>query len=77
MTASVTGLSIVQGFVSCLDTLLPGAWTGPHPELVGLWSQRMAVIMVLVLIVCMISSCLVCHANALLLLGKSLSAVFG
>ncbi|GJJ08326.1 hypothetical protein Clacol_002537 [Clathrus columnatus] len=41
MTASVTGYSIIQGFVSCLDTLLPGAWTGPHPQLVGLWSQRM------------------------------------
>ncbi|KAF8531340.1 mate-domain-containing protein [Gautieria morchelliformis] len=50
MTASVTGFSIVQGFVSCLDTLLPGAWTSSHPELVGLWSQRMAVIMACMLI---------------------------
>ncbi|KAF8582562.1 multidrug/Oligosaccharidyl-lipid/Polysaccharide flippase [Ramaria rubella] len=49
MTASVTGLSIIQGFVSCLDTLLPGAWTSSHPELVGLWSQRMAVVMFVLL----------------------------
>ena len=41
MTASVTGYSIVQGFASTLDTLLPSAWTSSHPELVGLWSQRM------------------------------------
>ncbi|KAF8582566.1 multidrug/Oligosaccharidyl-lipid/Polysaccharide flippase [Ramaria rubella] len=46
MTASVTGLSILQGFVSCLDTLLPGAWTSSHPELVGLWSQRMAIVLI-------------------------------
>ncbi|KAF8508260.1 mate-domain-containing protein [Hysterangium stoloniferum] len=50
MTASVTGLTIIQGFVSCLDTLLPGAWTGPHPELVGLWSQRTAVVIFITLI---------------------------
>lgn len=63
MTASVTGLSIVQGFVSCLDTLLPGAWTSSHPELVGLWSQRMAVIMAVILIVCGIRSCRFYHAE--------------
>ncbi|KAF8508258.1 mate-domain-containing protein [Hysterangium stoloniferum] len=50
MTASVTGFSIIQGLVSCMDTLLPGAWTGPHPELVGLWSQRMAVVLCFTLI---------------------------
>ena len=42
MTASVTGFSVLQGFSGVLDTMLPSAWTSPHPELVGLWSQRMS-----------------------------------
>ncbi|PCH45028.1 MATE efflux protein [Wolfiporia cocos MD-104 SS10] len=50
MTASVTGLSIVQGFTSTLDTMLPGAWTSSQPQLVGLWAQRMAVVMAAVLV---------------------------
>lgn len=41
MTASVSGYSIVQGFTSTLDTMLPSAWTSTQPQLVGLWSQRM------------------------------------
>lgn len=41
MTASVTGFSIIQGFASTLDTMLPSAWTSSQPQLVGLWSQRM------------------------------------
>ncbi|KIM55762.1 hypothetical protein SCLCIDRAFT_30109 [Scleroderma citrinum Foug A] len=41
MTASVTGYSIVQGFSSALDTLLPPAWTSDTPHMVGLWTQRM------------------------------------
>jgi multidrug resistance protein, MATE family len=41
MTASVSGYSIIQGFGSTLDTMLPSAWTSFHPNLVGLWSQRM------------------------------------
>lgn len=41
MTASVTGYSIIQGFTSTLDTMLPSAWTSSQPQLVGLWSQRM------------------------------------
>ena len=41
MTASVSGFSIIQGFTSTLDTMLPSAWTSPQPQLVGLWSQRM------------------------------------
>ena len=51
MTATVTGFSVVQGFASCLDTFLPGAWTSKSPELVGLWSQRMIVVMALTLLV--------------------------
>ncbi|KAL4068536.1 mate-domain-containing protein [Scleroderma yunnanense] len=41
MTASVTGYSLVQGFSSALDTLLPPAWTSDTPYMVGLWTQRM------------------------------------
>jgi MATE family multidrug resistance protein len=44
MTASVSGYAIIQGLVSALDTLLPAAWTSSHPQLVGLWSQRMLVV---------------------------------
>ncbi|GBE87674.1 Uncharacterized transporter [Sparassis crispa] len=49
MTASVSGFSIVQGFASTLDTMLPSAWTSSQPNLVGLWSQRMVVVMTAVL----------------------------
>ncbi|KAF8546270.1 hypothetical protein OG21DRAFT_1198993 [Imleria badia] len=52
MTASVTGYSIVQGFASTLDTLLPPAWTSDKPHMVGLWTQRMG----MALIVCPIIS---------------------
>ncbi|KAI0252928.1 mate-domain-containing protein [Lactifluus subvellereus] len=45
MTATVTGHSIIQGLASTLDTMLPSAWTSPQPQLVGLWSQRMAIVM--------------------------------
>lgn len=41
MTAGVSGFSIIQGFTSTLDTLLPSAWTSSQPHLVGLWSHRM------------------------------------
>ncbi|KAJ3485634.1 hypothetical protein NLI96_g4836 [Meripilus lineatus] len=50
MTASVTGYSIIQGFTSTLDTMLPSAWTSSQPHLVGLWSQRMAVVMAATLV---------------------------
>ncbi|KAK1227645.1 ethionine resistance protein [Marasmius sp. AFHP31] len=50
MTANVTGLSIIQGFTSALDTVLPSAWTSPQPHLVGLWAQRMGVVIAVVLI---------------------------
>jgi hypothetical protein len=42
MTATVTGLSILVGLCSALDTMLPSAWTSPEPHLVGLWAQRMS-----------------------------------
>ncbi|KAG6881099.1 hypothetical protein C0993_002847, partial [Termitomyces sp. T159_Od127] len=41
MTANVTAFSVMQGFASALDTLLPSAWTSSQPQLVGLWTQRM------------------------------------
>ena len=47
MTASVTGYSIVKGFVSSLDTLLPPAWTSARPYMVGLWTQRMGLFFLL------------------------------
>ncbi|KAG6812521.1 hypothetical protein H0H92_002412 [Tricholoma furcatifolium] len=40
MTANVTGLSILQGLASGLDTVLPSAYTSERPE-VGVWAQRM------------------------------------
>ncbi|KAF9459120.1 MATE efflux family protein [Collybia nuda] len=49
MTASVSGFSIIQGFTSALDTMLPPAWTSSQPQLVGLWAQRMTVVMSVVL----------------------------
>jgi MATE family multidrug resistance protein len=51
MTANVTGLSIIQGMSSALDTVLPSAWTSNQPRLVGLWTQRMVVLQILILIV--------------------------
>jgi len=41
MTASVSGFSVIQGFTSALDTMLPSAWTSSQPQYVGLWAQRM------------------------------------
>lgn len=48
MTANVSGFSIIQGFTSALDTMLPSAWTSSQPQLVGLWAQRMSACMALV-----------------------------
>ncbi|KAG6915212.1 hypothetical protein DXG01_012683 [Tephrocybe rancida] len=50
MTANVTAFSIIQGFASALDTMLPSAWTSSQPQLVGLWTQRMVVVMGVLLI---------------------------
>ncbi|KAF5352240.1 hypothetical protein D9757_012520 [Collybiopsis confluens] len=50
MTVNVTGLSIIMGFASALDTVLPSAWTSDRPELVGLWTQRMMLIVALTLV---------------------------
>ncbi|KAH0581706.1 hypothetical protein H2248_011392 [Termitomyces sp. 'cryptogamus'] len=50
MSANVTAFSIIQGFASALDTMLPSAWTSSQPQLVGLWTQRMIVVMTFLLI---------------------------
>ncbi|KAH0581705.1 hypothetical protein H2248_011391 [Termitomyces sp. 'cryptogamus'] len=49
MTANVTAFSILQGFASALDTILPSTWTSSQPQLVGLWTQRMLVVMIFLL----------------------------
>ncbi|KIM54288.1 hypothetical protein SCLCIDRAFT_1222157 [Scleroderma citrinum Foug A] len=50
MTANITGLSIIQGMANTLDTVLPSAWTSDQPKLVGLWTQRMSILMSIMLI---------------------------
>ncbi|KAG9123094.1 hypothetical protein FRC07_000239 [Ceratobasidium sp. 392] len=50
MTASVSGLSIIYGFTSALDSLLPQAWTSDNPRDVGLWTQRMTVLIYMIMI---------------------------
>ncbi|CAE7222164.1 unnamed protein product [Rhizoctonia solani] len=50
MTAAVSGLSIIHGFASALDSLLPQAWTSERPQNVGLWTQRMVVLISLIII---------------------------
>lgn len=43
MTANVTGLSLLSGYISALDSLLPPAFT-QQPKRVGVYSQSMAII---------------------------------
>ncbi|KAG8732672.1 hypothetical protein FRC12_019173 [Ceratobasidium sp. 428] len=64
MTASVSGLSIVQGFASALDSLLPQAWTSENPQNVGLWAQRETVVM---MILCLPILCIWNGAESILL----------
>ncbi|KAG5341670.1 hypothetical protein C0989_008165 [Termitomyces sp. Mn162] len=49
MTANVTGISVLQGLATGLDTILPAAFTSPQPQLVGLWTQRMGILAALVI----------------------------
>lgn len=48
MTANVSGFSVISGFISALDTLLPSAYT-QQPKSVGLWTQRMGIILAVLL----------------------------
>ncbi|KAG6883842.1 hypothetical protein C0993_003467 [Termitomyces sp. T159_Od127] len=50
LTAGVTGFSMLHGLASGLDTVLPAAFTSSQPQLVGLWTQRMAVVMACALV---------------------------
>lgn len=50
MTANVTGFSILSGFVSALDSLLPAAFASDRPWTVGIWTQRMAVLLAVLLV---------------------------
>ncbi|GJE86748.1 MATE efflux family protein [Phanerochaete sordida] len=65
MTASVSGYSIIQGFASTLDTMLPSAWTSTQPQLVGLWAQRMAVVMA----ACLVPIIMIWFSSEAILLG--------
>lgn len=49
MTANVTGFSILAGFISALDSILPGAYTS-QPKMVGLYTQRMLVVVCYLLV---------------------------
>lgn len=48
MTANVTGFSIISGLVCALDTLLPASYTR-HPKMMGIWTQRVGVIIAFVI----------------------------
>lgn len=50
LTGNVTGFSIISGFVSALDSLLPAAYASDRPWTVGLWTQRMAVLLAALLL---------------------------
>jgi MATE family multidrug resistance protein len=51
MTAAVTGLSIITGFASALDSMLPHAWTSGNPQHVGLWTHRMLALLYVMAVV--------------------------
>lgn len=48
ITANVTGFSVLSGLVSALDTLLPASYTR-SPIMMGLWIQRVGVMVALTL----------------------------
>ncbi|TIA91954.1 hypothetical protein E3P99_00869 [Wallemia hederae] len=50
MTAAVTGLALIQGFATGLDSLLATSYASNNPALVGIWTSRMAVVIFLLLI---------------------------
>ncbi|PWY98631.1 MATE efflux family protein [Testicularia cyperi] len=64
MTANVSGFSVLSGFISALDTLLPSAYT-QQPKMVGLWAQRMGVILA-----CLLPLIIVVWLNAEFLLVR-------
>ncbi len=42
--------TIYSGFVSALDSLLPAAYSSAHPWTVGVWTQRMGLILIVLLL---------------------------
>ncbi|EDP42244.1 hypothetical protein MGL_3493 [Malassezia globosa CBS 7966] len=48
ITANVTGFSVISGLISALDTLLPASYTR-QPHLMGLWTQRVGIIIMFIL----------------------------
>lgn len=48
--ADLSGESILSGLSCALDTLLPTTWASSHPQLMGLWAQRMYVVLSIALI---------------------------
>ncbi|MCO5565376.1 hypothetical protein L7F22_019049 [Adiantum nelumboides] len=67
MTANVVGYSVLAGFISALDSILPGAYTS-QPKMVGLYTQRMLVIVTYLLVP--ISAIWLNAESILLLLGQ-------
>lgn len=67
ITANVVGYSILAGFISALDSILPGAYTS-QPKMVGLYTQRMLVIVAYLLLP--ISAIWLNAERILLLLGQ-------
>ncbi|PKI83821.1 hypothetical protein MVES1_002326 [Malassezia vespertilionis] len=67
MTANVTGFSMISGLVCALDTLLPATYVR-QPRYMGLWTQRVGVV-----VFCVIPLIILLWLNAergLLLLGQ-------
>ncbi|KNZ74949.1 hypothetical protein J132_05850, partial [Termitomyces sp. J132] len=44
MTANLTGISILRGLASPLETMLPSAYTSGRPDLLALWTQRTSLV---------------------------------
>ncbi|KNZ80848.1 hypothetical protein J132_04240 [Termitomyces sp. J132] len=44
MTANLTGISILRGLSSPLETMLPSAHTSGRPDLLALWTQRTSLV---------------------------------
>ncbi|KAF7367897.1 MATE efflux family protein [Mycena sanguinolenta] len=65
MSAGMTGLSIIQGLSSALDTVLPSAWTSEDPTMVGVWTHRMTV----VLGICLFPICAIWFQSEAILLS--------
>ena len=50
LTAVITGIGIIQGFATGLDSLLATSYSSANPQLCGLWSCRMFILISILLI---------------------------